>query len=333
MATTSEPASEPLNINISAYRVLYILLMLVRYRRLSLLELNRHLFENPLIGRGYNNETLSKYINTLRVSGCRIPRASNRNEYHYELLRNPFPLTLDAEEAEVAGKLLAVLSHQPDDTLTRDYRDFLERLSWSVTLPDWPEAEDKPTALFHRLTRRRDLMSLYRQYCRDAFHLCIRYQGETNGETFQGPFAPDWHVEPQDVIERKDEIILLALDCASGEPVSLDVERIESVRQLPVKNRRIHHPAMTVTFALYGRLAKGYRLYPEEWITYQSGNEIQVKAKVRDIEALLNRLMKYGTACQLLSPEKLRETMRDRISALLSYLNASAPPSSGCRQE
>jgi predicted DNA-binding transcriptional regulator YafY len=322
MATTmNESAPEPVNINVSAYRVLYILLMLVRYHRLSLLELNRHLFENPLIGRGYNNETISKYINTLRAGGCRIPRASNRNEYHYELCRNPFPLVLDAEETEVAGKLLAVLSRQPDETLTRDYRDFLEHLSWSVTLPDWSEEEDNPPVLFHRLARRRGLMSLYRQYCRDAFHLCVRYQGDINGETCRERLAPDWHVEPQEVIEREDEVILLALDCASGEPVSLDVERIESVRQLPVKNRRINHSAMTVRFALYGRLAKGYRLYPEEWTTYRSRNEIHVKAKVRDVEALLNRLMKYGSACRLLSPEKLREAMRERITALLACLD------------
>lgn len=312
LTTINLPDSETTNINISAYRVLYILLMLVHYRRLSLLELNRHLFENPLIGRGYNNETLSKYINTLRASGCRIPKASNRNDYHYELLRNPFPLVLDAEEAEVAGKILMVLTQQPDETLTQDYRDFLEHLSWSVELPDWTEQE-APIRM-DRLTRRHLVLTRYRQYCQEAFHLMITYRTEAQAELCT------LHIEPQEIVEREDSLILLGLDCISLERISLDVDAIESVRQLPNKNRRVQ-PPVTVAFALYGRLARGYRLYPDEWIIYKTENEIHVKTKVRDEEALLKRLMKYGASCQLLHPEKLRMVFRERISTLLACLD------------
>lgn len=306
------------NINISAYRVLYILLMLVRYRRLSLLELNRHLFENPLIGRGYNNETLSKYINTLRAAGCRIPKASNRNDYHYDLLRSPFPLVLDAEEADVAGKILTMLSKQPDEALTSDYRDFLENLSWSVQLPQG--APQSSPRRIDRLTRRHLALSRYRQYCQESFHLVVDYRDS------QLPQAQlmTLYIEPQEVLERDDSLILLGWDCHSLERVSLDVDDIVSVQQLPNKNRRTQ-PPVTIAFALYGRLAKGYRLYPDEWVTYRSETELHIKTKVRDEEALLKRLMKYGASCQLLFPENLRMTFRERLMTLLSCLE-SVPP-------
>jgi predicted DNA-binding transcriptional regulator YafY len=319
MATVSLPLTEPLNINISAYRVLYILLMLVRYRSLNLLELNRHLTENKLIERGYNTETLSKYINTLREVGCRIPRASNRNDYCYELLKNPFPLIIEPEESRIASKVLEVLAQQPDETLTRDYRNFLEHLSWSVNLSDWLQEEKREPVLFPELARRKKLLRTYRRYCREAFLLRVFYRD---------PKAQQQRVEhllePQEVTDHGTTLVLRGLNGESFDPISLDIAFIESVIQLPAKNRRPATP-ITVVFALSGRLAKSYRLYPEEKIIYRSAAELHIKTKVMEMDTLTGRLMKYGTACRVLSPDKLKETMRDRIAAMLQCLMHTAP--------
>jgi predicted DNA-binding transcriptional regulator YafY len=307
----------PANMSISAYRVLYILLMLVRYRHLSLLELNRHLSENPLIGRAYNNETISKYVNTLRIAGCHIPKASNRNDYQYEMSKTPFTLQLSKEEIEVTGKLLAVLSRQADENLTRDYRDFLDHLSWAVELPDSPNetSVDEPV-IFYELAYHRKLMNTYRQYCQDAFHLRLDYRLPNSDVRLV------LYVEPQDVIQRNDGLILYALDCQSQENLTLKLSRIEDVKQLPSKNRRVKGSIVT-TFALYDRLAKSYRLYPGEWIIYQNASELHIKSKLQDVDTFLDRVMKYGTGCQILTPERLRDCLRERTEALLKALHTS----------
>jgi len=307
------PCDPPLNINISAYRVLFILLTLVRYRSLNAMELNRHLSENPVIGRVYNTETLTKYINTLREVGCQIPRSSSRNDYSYDLRKTPFPLSLQQEELEVAEKLLKLLAHQPDECLYKDYRDFLEQLSWVVASDALEVSDDADGNLvFPALQKRREQMNTYRRYCQEAFQLEIQ-MSQPGLETHT------LYIEPQEMIERENHLLLLGFDQQTQQQVSLDVEHISAVKQSPTKNRRLVSRT-SVVFALYGRLAAGYRLYPGERLVYRSDREVHIKTQVSDLNGLMSRLMKYGDGCQVLSPESFRDAIRQHIERLLAIL-------------
>lgn len=315
MVAASLPLEQFQNINISAYRVLFILLVLVRYRSLNLVELNRLLYENPVIGRGYNSDTLTKYINTLREVGCRIPRSTNRNDYSYELLKSPFPLSLDSAEIRVARKLLDLLSSQPDETLYQDYRQFLESLAWSSGNRDMAFDMDEPPVddfPFQELDVWRQRFNEYRAYCQDAFSLELSYR-KANDELTHCLF------EPYEVIERGSQLLLLGLDRTTQEQSTLDIQSIVSVRQLPAKNRR-PPVQITVMFVLYGRLANSYRLYPDEKVIYRSDKEVQIKTRVTEPSGLILRLMKYGASCQVLSPDSVREAIRLRIASKLEVL-------------
>ena len=309
----SLPADTSLNINISAYRVLFILLMLVRYRTLNGMELNRLLAENPMIGRVYNSETLTKYINTLREVGCIIPRSSSRNDYGYELCKTPFPLTLDQDELSVADKLLKVLSQQSDECLYRDFSDFLEQLAWVVDAVDIvPGSDESELQIFPDLQKRKEQVKTYQRYCQEAFLLKIQYQHEE--------LKTMVYLEPHEVWEHENRLFLHGYDPQSQQQISLDIDQIEQLRQMPSKNRRIKMRT-SVVFALYGRLAASYRLYPDEKIVYRSAGELHVKTVVSDTQTLLSRLMKYGESCQVLSPESCRQSMRGHIQQLLSALS------------
>jgi predicted DNA-binding transcriptional regulator YafY len=323
----SLPCDVPLNINISAYRVLFILLMLVRHRSLNSLELNRQLCENPLIGRVFNTETLTKYINTLREVGCLIPRSSSRNDYCYDLLKSPFPLILDPEEHQIAEKLSHLLAHQADEALAQSYQDFLEQLSWLVSNPD-PDITEGETAepvsaelsdtrleqplILPALQKRREQMSLYRRFCREA-HL-LQIKGLNNGQ------LTTLYLEPHELIHRENRLFLLGYDAEAQQHTSLDIEQVVETRQLPAKNRRLF-ANVDVVFALYDRLASGYRTYPGEKIIYRAPNEIHVKARILDAKGLMSRLLKYGASCQVLSPESVRDTMKAHVERLLEVLN------------
>jgi predicted DNA-binding transcriptional regulator YafY len=102
------------------------------------------------------------------------------------------------------------------------------------------------------------------------------------------------------------------------------VARILSAKQLPSKNRR-QATQTVVVFALYGRLAKSYRLYPGEKIIYRSDEECHIKTKVTEPSGLISRLLKYGPSCQVLAPEALRKTMHQRIEYMLTSLTLNVP--------
>ncbi len=315
MAVADPSFETPQNMNISAYRVLFILLMLVRYKSLNMMELNRFLSENPLIGRVYNSETLTKYINTLREVGCRIPRSSSRNDYSYELLQNPFPFALDASESSVAQKLLSLLAIQPDEALYADYREFLQLLAWSAEMP-FPPLELLDGQVLPEHARKREQLRVYRAYCHDAFALDIQYKEQNQVEHLL--------LEPHEVVEQKNRLLLVGLERKTQRQKTLEVDRILSARQLPSKNRR-QAVQYAVTFALYGRLAKSYRLYPDEKVVYRSETELHIKVTVAETSGLMARLLKYGAGCQVLAPGSFREAMRQHVGHLLEVMSVSVP--------
>lgn len=168
---------------------------------------------------------------------------------------------------------------------------------------------------FPELETKRKLLATYRQYCRDAFTLQLHHQTDK-----QHP--KEMLLEPHEVLERGSRLLLLGLDPQSQEQMMIDIEKIEQVRQLPSKNKRTA-PQTTVIFALFDRLAKSYRLYPDEKIIYQNSKELHIKTKVNSPEELINRLLRYGASCEVISPQTLRNSMQARITRLLQHLESS----------
>ncbi len=302
------------NYNISAYRVLYILLLLVRHRALTLSELNAHLLENPIIGRAYNSETITKYINTLRQVGCEIPRANSRHNFHYKLLKNPFPLPVNEEELRAAHRLLEILTSHPDEELHVNYYNILRKVAWSV-------GDDEKAALLfdtapplagEEVQRNRDLLSRYRTLCKDAQALEVTYR-------VQGEEVVTLSLEPGRVVQEGSRLYLVGMDRRNYQKIKLNLESIQSVRQLPFKvQNRLR--VVSVVFELTGRLARTYRLYPGETLLVESPERIRIKARTEDYQSLLNRLLKYGSYCEVISPTYVRHEMRAKVASMLAAL-------------
>ncbi len=307
-----EAIQENLNYSVSAYRVLYILLLLVRNRMLSLAELNIKLLENPLINRAYNSETITKYINTLRQTGCQIPRANSQTHFQYKLLKNPFPIDFSDEELESANQLLILLASLSDGDLHVGYYKILEKVAWTVT------DEERIEQLFGDVTglisagRRedRELLARYRELCKDAQVLEVDYRvNEREVVTLQ--------VEPLRVTQDGKKLYLVGLDRQNLKQVTLSLSSIQLVRQLPFKSQ--HKPKMVnVIFSLTGRLAKTYRLFPREVQVSNQEGRLTIKTRTDDYPVLLSRLLRYGYSCEVLSPAYVRTEMSERIKTLLS---------------
>lgn len=300
--------------NISAYRVLYILLLLVQHRSLSLSLLNQFFMENPLISRAYNSETITKYINTLRKLDCRIPKAGNANNFSYELLKHPFPLVLTDAEVKAAQQLLYLLASQPDEELHIRYYQFLQTVAWAIS----DEAQE--TMLFDieqlflspSLQKKRQLLAFYKKLCREALVLEINYHRDEND-------IARFILEPNRVLMDGRGIFLLGVNTLNYQMVKLNLEKIVSCKQLPFKSQN-RLKEITVVFELKNRMARTYRLYPGETIVMQSPEALQVKIKTDDDSSLIRRLAKYGDQCEIIAPQSMREQMVRLIDSYLSIM-------------
>jgi len=315
--TNGAPHIEKLNINVSAYRVLYILTLLVRHGSLGFQELNDRLLENPYINRGFNGETITKYMNTLRYLNCAIPKANIQQGYQYRLTKTPFPIHIKDEEIEVLNRVLAILIAEPDDEYYHLFQELLQKVAWSIG------DENKSNRLFEvvlkngddALINQRKKLSYYRKLCREAHAIEINYRRSDGQENIL-------IVEPKQISQQARSFYLIAVDRQTCHKLKLDIEAIITVRQLPFKARQAHR-SISVTFQLTGNLAKNYRLYPHEAYRLQQPNKIVVKAMVHDVEPLINRLIKYGQSCEVLSPGYIRQEMVQRIQTLITHLSGA----------
>lgn len=320
---------EARNINPSAYRVLYILLLLVRQKSLNIDEINEYLSKHPQISRSYNTETMLKYMNTLRKSGCKIPRVSKKNEYRYQLLNNPVPLMLTQEEIDIALEVESLLQTHSDKSLVEAYQQFLSEVIWALPKEHAQAIEGQRQLPSKQLSAKRrkktesKRVGKFQQYCKDEQLLEVSLLNALHlDETLVKQIEPYELVTGHGGKENEEVYYLIGYDTLLQKNIKLDISKIVSERQLPSKIRR-EQTSTQVMFQLYGRLAKSYRAYPDEEVMLAQGDTLQILATTSDPDALLSRLMKYGTSCQVLAPMSLRQAMRQRIKVLMDGMAAS----------
>jgi WYL domain len=126
--------------------------------------------------------------------------------------------------------------------------------------------------------------------------------------------------EPAGVATGGNSTLLLGYDVDRQDSRLVPLHTIVQAEQLPTCNRHaitLHR----VVFRLMGRLAHTYRAYSGEQVAFVPAEEgLLVTAWVGHVPGLLNRLMRYGANCQVVSPQSARLLMRERIAQQLALL-------------
>src|SRR5579883_3514815 len=159
--------SDSMSINISAYRLLYIYQLLSQYEQISFEELNAYLLDHVRIQRTFSNETLSKYIQTLRLFGCRIERLEDWGKLIYSMEEHPLKVQLTANETKVIRTVATFLSCQPVSTLYSRFCCLVKRLSAISFSPEEGTAAEFETMLEPGLSKQDCL--LLEQFKRNCY--------------------------------------------------------------------------------------------------------------------------------------------------------------------
>jgi predicted DNA-binding transcriptional regulator YafY len=305
--------------NLTSFRVLYILLLLVRYRTLGLEELNSLLLSHPDIGKTFSSETMSRYIQALRHVGCDIQVVRRDGCSAYTLTRCPFPVQITENQQSLLIRLSGLMSDVLDERIPSQFSQVLQKLTWALRMPVEPlfpalrdDASKPPPAAYSW----KDLQRI----CQEGQRLEINLANTDN-------LALSRHLllDPIRVQQSGQQALLIGIQVDTGHTLRLPASRIERIHQLPSK---VQVPVQTVTtsFRLYGRLAKTYRLYPGEKILQKTDKSIDVLASTTNPDALILRLMKYGELCEVLTPGRIRSEVLRRIQAHLRQLNGVIHP-------
>lgn len=269
----------------------------------------RHFEEIDPNSRIYTNEVILKYINTLKVFGFRIIKEKDK----YTLLNTPNKFNFDKKDLTALLLLENILQTFPEDNIKSEVKSFIQNLEKNFSDDTRLTAHEVKKPEFSKIKVNYDKykkqVKEYEKYCQDKQRLKIFYKYK-NSEI-------STVVEPDEIKYSGSSIFLRVYNPVSAQIHDINFDDILKIEQLPVKSN-CKNMFSSVSFKLKGRLAKSYKLHEGERLLNTEDSAIIVLNQKEDRTLLLNRLMRYGENCELISPKDLRKEIKNKIKTAIS---------------
>src|SRR5574344_159781 len=290
-------------------------LKLFMTKNLSIQDIINYFEVNEHHCKAYTSEAILKYLNTMKIFGLNFIKPKDK----YILMNSPVTLDFTEQELSAIKIFESYAKSLPEKKLKNDISIFLQNLEKFFSQKTLAIANKSSFMDFYfdeKFKKHEKEIVQYEQNCADKLKLKIEYR--LYNKTLTSILA-----EPKEISYKGTKVYLRIYNPISAKIQDLNFNNIIKVEQLPLKSN-LTNIIMSVTYRLYGRLAKGYRLHDGERITNTDGENLTVINQVEDEEHLLRRLMRYGSLCEVISPKSVREEMRKLIE--MSIKNCNVQP-------
>lgn len=282
--------SQTTKINISGTQVIKTLQLLLE-DNFTMSELIQKLNENeeePI----FNNNVISKYINTCRYCGFEIYKIYNK----YTVTKIPFGLNFSIKELELIDNLQKFASEKLSNKQNNLFNSFITKLnkySNKNIIKVKNNNFESINEFFEKALqqKRRIQLILKAKYVIECIPIeIIDFKNKKCFKVFH---------------KNKERIIA-----------------INRVSQLELLGKRIsfeEYPGETVIFRITGNLAKRYNLREhEQEISRNLPEYITISNVGENKKDLLSRLLRYDKDCEILSPKSYRDEIKNILNNMLA---------------
>lgn len=269
--------------------------------------------EGNIIEAEKQHVTLNKYLNTLKVFGLKI----KKNNKKFESQKLPFAMKFDVNDLKAINMLSKICDSLPMGN-TKKYLNELVKLLKSrfsestCLLYNQICLNDNEYYEFYN-SNLRDQIELCESYCNSTFKLYITYL--QNGTEISA------YCNGKEVIYDNKNAYFRIYKIYEQVFEDVLISQILSIKYAPTQKNE-NEITKTVVYRLEGRLAKGYVLKENEYVSeYCDDNSIIVVNNNEPIDQLLKRLVRYGSDCIIEGPKDIKERMLQLIDgALKNYV-------------
>ena len=246
-------------------------------------------------------ETFLKYISTLEISGLNIQKKGKK----YSLKSSLTSLDLSEKETDLLVEIYKAFTSCCVEDLRQDLDSFIETVSKSLKdssknrLLNKINAE-KPAVNDISLSNR---AMDFQKYVNLGQKLKVLYKNNS------------YTVEPKKVEIENQKIYLIVYNNYTTENMKLLTDDIEKIEVLPLKNTKLNLTS-TIVFEVYNDLVDNYRLRENERVQIFSDNHKAIINYGEDKKELINRLLKYGENCKIISPQPFKEEFLKELSLI-----------------
>lgn len=251
----------------------------------------------------YTQETIIKYITTLRVMGLNVAKEKRK----FVLKKYPIDLNLNEKELKTLEKIENYIINEKQQSCCTEFKKLISTLEKCFD----NETTNRYNTNFSFLSVEKSVNNLndiplinkFEKICNDQQKLKIDYVDISTKNT------DTYYLEPKCVKIINRQGFLQAYDTETNELKLFLLRNIRKVVQRPQKARQMWY-SNEVIYRLDSEFAKIYKLKTEEkLLSQESDGSIIIQNCEEDKETFLRRLLKYTTHCEIIRPEKYRKKM------------------------
>ena len=251
----------------------------------------------------YTQETIIKYITTLRVMGLNVAKEKRK----FVLKKYPIDLNLNEKELKTLEKIENYIINEKQQSCCTEFKKLIGTLEKCFD----NETTNRYNTNFSFLSVEKSVNNLndiplinkFEKICNDQQKLKIDYVDINTKNT------DTYYLEPKCVKIINRQGFLQAYDTETNEIKLFLLRNIRKVVQRPQKARQMWY-SNEVIYRLDSEFAKIYKLKAEEkLLSQESDGSIIIQNCEEDKETFLRRLLKYTTHCEIIRPEKYRKKM------------------------
>lgn len=251
----------------------------------------------------YTQETIIKYITTLRVMGLNIAKEKRK----FVLKKYPIDLNLNEKELKTLEKIENYIINEKQQSCCTEFKKLIGTLEKCFD----NETTNRFNTNFSFLSVEKSVNNLndiplinkFEKICNNQQKLKIDYVDINTKNT------DTYYLEPKCVKIINRQGFLQAYDTETNEIKLFLLRNIRNVTQRPQRARQMWY-SNEIIYKFDAEFAKIYKLKAEEkLLSKESDGSIIIQNCEEDKETFLKRLLKYTTHCEIIRPEKYRKKM------------------------
>lgn len=296
---------EAKQVSMTGARALVILLSLFESPK-TFEEIRDLLVECGVVDKEYSIDTIRIDINTLKAIGCKITKATKRNNHKYGLLYHPMNLVLTPEEVKTLKKIYKKISKVASPNKILKYHKLFQKMS------DMVEDDNIKNQLLGISILKGENINLIEELVKD----------EKKNNKIRIAYKPVGHPEEEYEISieklelRSNKLYVFCYNHTLSKRMFLNVSRIKSIICKMFDKGSSFGLDTTVKFKL--NYFNDYEIEENETILESKNNCAIIEGKYFNEFIAIQRMLSFGSDCVVIEPEEIKETVINKLKEMRS---------------
>ncbi len=271
----------------------------------SLEEIRKAFIELNIMENENSDDILRIDLNTLKIMGCEISRASAKTGFKYVLGKHPFAFKIDDEEIGLLKKAYNQAKTHTDMLGILSYDDLFRKIASRVC------EEDKKEALLGiSILKRYDIEML-----KDLLLDCS--QGRTLNLVYKKPSSTSEEskeVVAQKLVFQNDKVYLYGFDLEKKDSVVLLVNRIKSILSRKLEKVELEQNATKIRFTM--EASSFTELKDGEVILDSQDGTFVVEGNYHNDFLAMQRVLSLGSKCVVTEPVEFKNAIITKLKEM-----------------